>query len=67
VLPHPVIRELYEFHPWAPIIAIDALIAVPFYLVGMVLVGKGHIRRRSRNRGISAVMHVRRGVRSLYR
>lgn len=67
VLPLPVIRGLYEFHPWAPIVVIDALIAVPFYLVGVALVGRGRIRRRSKSRDLSAVTRVRRGVRSLYR
>lgn len=67
VLSQPVIRGLYEFHPWAPIIAIDALIAVPFYLVGMALVGRGRIRRRSRNRDVPAVTRIRRVLRGLYR
>jgi len=67
VLPQPLIRGLYELHPWAPIVVIDALIAVPFYLVAAILLGKGRMRQRSRNRDRSAVTRVRRAVRSLYR
>ena len=67
VLPRPMIQGLYEVHPWAPIIAIDALIAVPFYLVGVALVGSGRIRRRSRSRDLPTITRVRRAVRSLYR
>lgn len=67
LLPAPVLTALYRFHPWAPIVAIDALIAVPFYLVGLALVGQGRIRRRSRRRDLSTATRVRRAVRSLYR
>jgi signal peptidase len=48
VLPQAHIRALYEVHPWLPILAIDALIGVPFYLLGVFLVGTGRVRRRSR-------------------
>ena len=69
VLPPPVIGSLHELHPWAPIVAIDAAIAVPFYFVGVVVVGSGRIRRRSRSRGrnVSAVTRLRRAARNLYR
>ncbi|MFB6160587.1 MAG: hypothetical protein ABEJ61_05350 [Haloferacaceae archaeon] len=50
VLPTPTIRALYSVHPWLPIVVIDALIGVPFYLLGVALVGTGRIRRRSRDR-----------------
>lgn len=50
VLPPSTIRTLYGVHPWLPVIAIDALIAVPFYLVGVRLLGTGRIRSRSRER-----------------
>jgi signal peptidase len=49
ILPGSVIRTLYGLHPWAPIVAIDALIAVPFYLLGRRLIGSGRIRSRSRD------------------
>ena len=49
VLPRPLIGTLYEVHPWLPIVAIDALIGVPFYLLGVTLVGTGRIRSRSRD------------------
>ena len=67
VLPRPVTQGLYEVHPWAPIIAIDAPIAVPFYLVGVTLAGSGRIRRRSRSRDFPMITRVRRAVRRLYR
>lgn len=50
VLPPSVIRGLYDVHPWLPIVAIDALIIVPFYLVGTRIVGTGRIRSRSSDR-----------------
>jgi signal peptidase len=34
VLPRSVIETLYTRHPWLPVVVIDALIAVPYYLVG---------------------------------
>ena len=49
VLPQPVIRGLYQIHPWAPLVIINAMIAVPFYLVGTALAGSGRIRDRSRD------------------
>jgi len=49
LLPQSTIRALYHVHPWLPIVAIDALIAVPFYLLGVALVGTGSVRRRSRD------------------
>jgi signal peptidase len=67
VLPQPVIRGLYAIHPWAPIVAIDALVGIPFYLVGVSLVGDGRIRPRSRNRDVSTVTRLRRAARDLYR
>jgi len=48
VLPPPVIRGLHGVHPWLPVAAIDAVIAVPFYLLGTRLVGTGRVRTRSR-------------------
>ena len=66
VLPRPVIQGLYEVHPWAPIIAIDALIGIPFYLVGVTVIGSGRVRRRSRDRELSALVRFRRIIRSLY-
>jgi signal peptidase len=34
VLPEPVTRALHARHPWLPVLIIDALVAVPYYLVG---------------------------------
>lgn len=51
VLPSSVIQSLYEIHPWAPILAIDTVIGVPFYLFGTFLLGGGRVRTRARERG----------------
>jgi signal peptidase len=65
VLPEPVIRGLYEIHPWAPIVAIDVVIAVPYYLLGARLVGSGPVRlRRLRDKPLA--VRLRRAVRQLY-
>jgi len=58
VLPESMIRALHEVHPWLPIVLIDALIAVPFYLLGVRLVGESRIRRRSRESTNSIVSRV---------
>jgi signal peptidase len=50
VLPPGVIRTLYGVHPWLPVAVIDALIVVPFYLVGTRLVGTGRVRSRTREK-----------------
>ncbi|EMA11820.1 signal peptidase I [Haloarcula marismortui] len=49
VLPQPTIRSLYNFHPWLPIITIDALLGGAFYVLGTVLVDTGRVRSRSRD------------------
>jgi signal peptidase len=49
LLPLPVIDALYEVHPWLPILAIDTLLGVPFYLVAARLLGGGRVRTRSRD------------------
>ncbi|MEF8779611.1 MAG: signal peptidase I [Haloferacaceae archaeon] len=64
LLPTPVLSGLYRVHPWAPIVAIDAVLAGGMYGLGRLLVGTGRIRDRSRPaRGRSP----RRLLRSLYR
>jgi signal peptidase len=50
VLPASVIDWLYRLHPWGPIVVIDVVLGVPFYLLGVSLVGTGRIRTRSRDR-----------------
>jgi signal peptidase len=50
ILPPSTIRTLYGVHPWLPVAAIDALIAVPFYLIGTRLIGTGRVRTRSREK-----------------
>ena len=49
VLPPSTIDALYGVHPWAPIVAIDALLGLPFYLAGARLLGRGRVRRRDRD------------------
>jgi signal peptidase len=49
VLPPSVLDALYRLHPWAPVVAIDALLGVPFYLVAVRLAGRGRVRRRTRD------------------
>ena len=50
LLPPATIDSLHGLHPWAPIVAIDLLVGVPFYLFGIALLGRGRIRRRNRER-----------------
>jgi signal peptidase len=66
LLPTSTVHSLYTVHPWLPIMVIDALIGIPFYLFSVTLLGTGRIRDRSRSRDASAVTRVRRAVRSLY-
>jgi signal peptidase len=49
VLPGPAIAALHEFHPWAPILVIDALLAAGCYAVFVGLLGTRRIRRRTRD------------------
>jgi signal peptidase len=67
LLPQPVIHGLYQIHPWAPIVAIDALIGVPFYLIGITLVGTGPVRQRTSSRDTSTAVRLTRLVRNIYR
>jgi signal peptidase len=66
ILPASVIHVLHNIHPWLPIAIIDALVGVPFYLLGVILVGTGRLRERSRNRTLSLATKLRRLLRSLY-
>lgn len=59
VLPRSVIRGLHALHPWAPIVIIDALVAIPFYLLGVHLVGRGNAKNRSRDSQLSVITRVR--------
>jgi signal peptidase len=46
VLPHAHLRALYQLHPWAPIVVIDALLGGAVYLLGGAVVGTGRLRSR---------------------
>jgi signal peptidase len=50
LLPPPMIDSLYRLHPWAPLLAIDALLGAGFYLLGRALVGTGRVRTRRNTR-----------------
>jgi len=63
VLPQSTIRALYRVHPWAPIVAIDALLGGGLYLLGLLTVGSGRVRVRSRDRGISTATKLERTLR----
>jgi signal peptidase len=41
VLPEGTIVSLYHIHPWVPIVVIDALVAVPYYLFGRRMLAGG--------------------------
>ncbi len=48
LLPVSVIESLHSVHPWLPIVAINATVGIPFYLLGIALLGTGRIRSRTR-------------------
>lgn len=50
VLPAPTTDALHRVHPWLPILVIDAVIGVPFYLLATRLLATGRVRTRSRDR-----------------
>lgn len=66
VLPLQVIQTLYRIHPWAPIVVIDGLVGIPFYLLGVRLGGTGYIQDRARSRDIPLRVRLRRIFSDLY-
>lgn len=66
ILPQSHIRALYELHPWLPIVVIDALLGVPFYVLGVTLVDSGRIRRRE-GRNLPTLTRTRRAISHLWR
>lgn len=57
LLPSSTIDDLYEIHPWLPIIAIDLLIAIGFASLALALIGWREIRVDSRgNRGLATAI-----------
>lgn len=66
ILPQSTISTLYHIHSWAPIVVIDALIGIPFYIFGTALVGSGRIRDRSRSRDLPHLARLRQIFRDLY-
>lgn len=63
VLPQTTIRALYHIHPWAPILAIDALIGGAFFGIAVGMVGLGRSRVRSRSRDIPLTKRIQRWFR----
>ncbi|WP_318567693.1 S26 family signal peptidase [Salinigranum marinum] len=66
LLPPSTIDVLHAVHPWVPIVVIDLLIGVPFYLLGVGLLGSGRIRRRTRKKETNLGSSVRDTVRRWY-
>jgi signal peptidase len=66
VLPAPTVRALYAFHPWAPIVVINALLGGGFYLLAITLVGSGRVRSRSRPQRRSRLARLRRSITSIF-
>jgi signal peptidase len=62
LLPRETITALYRMHPWAPIVAIDALLAIGFLAFGAALLGTGPVRVRARE-SPSIASRVRRWLR----
>lgn len=52
LLPADVLIELYQIHPWLPIIIIDLIVAIPYYVISRYMLPekKGRTRLRSRER-----------------
>jgi len=63
VLPTGVLLALHDVHPWLPILAVDVVLGVPFYLVGVTVVGRGRLRDRRRERSLSTAARLRRALR----
>jgi Peptidase S24-like. len=57
LLPTPVIDAAYQLHPWIPIIMLDLLVGIPFYIFGRALSDDGRPRSRSRD-GISTFQRI---------
>jgi signal peptidase len=66
VLPRAQVDGLHDIHPWLPIVVIDALLGVPFFLLGTTLIGTGRVRRRP-TRGVSVETNARRLLSHLWR
>lgn len=62
MLPTRVIAGLYRVDPWAPLLAIDAIVGPFLYVVGIHILGTGRLRDRSRERVLSLTVRIRRVV-----
>jgi signal peptidase len=66
LLPQSQIRTLYEMHAWLPVIVIDLMVGVPFYILGISLMGTERIRRRE-GRDLPMLSKTRRALGHLWR
>ncbi|MFW5900858.1 MAG: S26 family signal peptidase, partial [Halodesulfurarchaeum sp.] len=59
-----VIDSLYAIHHWLPIVAIDVLLGGGLYLIGWLVLGRGRVRprQRDRSRGLSLFHRAKRFV-----
>jgi signal peptidase len=67
VLPQSVLIALHDVHPWIALIAVDATVAIPFYVLGVRVLGRGRLRTWTRDRDDGPLARVRRRVTSWYR
>ena len=63
ILPQTTIRALYGMHPWAPILAIDALVGGAFLGFAIGFVGLGRTRVRSRARDVPLARRIKQWLR----
>jgi signal peptidase len=41
ILPTQLLAALHDVHPWAPIVVIDAVITIPYYMIGRYFLSRG--------------------------
>lgn len=60
ILPGPILDWLYDRHPWAPLVAINAVVGIPMYVLGMALLGTDRLRERDRRTEFTLEVRLRR-------
>jgi signal peptidase len=66
VLPVGTVEALYDVHPWVPVFVVDVLVAIPLLAVGMLGVGGGRLRTRSRDIHLDVSGRIQALVNRLY-
>jgi signal peptidase len=66
VLPKPVVTELFEVHPLAPLVAVDVLLGGSVFALGSVVFGTNRVRFRTPERP-SGRFSLKKLVKYLYR